>query len=644
MEGRRITLSKDSPRYRPDIDGLRALAVLPVLMFHFGASWMPGGFTGVDIFFVISGFVIATSIQADITSGVFTIQQFYFKRIKRILPALAVTLIVTAIAATLILLPDDLVDFGKSLAATSGFVSNFYFWKTSGYFAASAQTKPLLHTWSLAVEEQYYLLAPMAFAAIARWGGRRWLLLLGPFAVVSLACSIAAVFLGPTAGFFLLPPRLWELLLGALLALAGGPLKGPRWVAEALSVLGLALIAYGLFYLQQGEAFPGWNACFPCFGAALLIQSGWRQPGAPATLINSVLASAPLVWIGGISYSLYLVHWPIAAFHKYLALGDARPIDIIWMMGLSIALAWLSWRFVERPFRKIDRTHLRGVLAGQAVALAVGVAVGVGLVSAHGLPKRFPNFGTHAIAGVKDWGGGRCFNQNATHATPWSAEACTRIHGPNGRILVWGDSFAAQYMPGILRDQARINADVMQYTFAGCPPILAYKSFARVACAPFNHHALDIIDKYQVDTVVLAGLWQDVPAGTLNKLHETVEALKRKGVQVFVIGQSPMFIMDVQHIDYISGGWRQREGAVSWPVAFKPSLNEAVKAQAKDGVFIDPTPFLCEGGRCAYRDGSTFYVADYGHFSTDGALRAVRAYFPSGDPSRKAQPVQGKAP
>lgn len=618
-------------RYRPDIDGLRAVAVLPVLFYHFAPVWTPGGFTGVDIFFVISGFVIAGSISDDIAGSRFSIKYFYFKRIKRILPALLVTLIATTIAATIILLPNDLTAYGDSLAAASAFVSNIFFWKTSGYFEAAAQTRPLLHTWSLAVEEQYYLMAPLAFSWIARWGARRWLLFLGPIFLLSLAVSVAAVFAGPTAGYFLLPSRLWELLMGALLALSGGQRAAPRWLGDAAASLGVGLILWGIVTLREGDAFPGWNALYPCLGAALIIRAGVGAPGSPLPLVNRFLSIRPIVWIGRISYSLYLVHWPIAAFFKYITLRDPTLIEVAVMLSVCVALAWLSWRFIEQPIRRTGRERLPVVLSAQLLSICVGAAVGLGIVAVGGLPQRYPEFVERRIPGVEHWGGAACFNQDPTRIGSWSLDACTRIHGNNGRLLVWGDSFAAQYMPGILLDRSRVNADVVQYTFAGCPPILSYFSYARIGCAPFNRRALDIVRQDKVDTVVLAAKWTDVPRHDLDGLGQTIAVLRRLGVRVFVIGQSPMFLVDVQHIDFLSG-LAKRPGVVGWPVAFDRSLNSDLKVRSAGATFIDPTSYLCTATSCPYRDGSTFYYADYGHFSTAGSLRATTAYFPAGLP------------
>ena len=617
-------------KHRNDVDGLRAFAVMPVLLFHFGVGLFQGGFTGVDIFFTISGFVIAGSIINDIRAGSFSVANFYFKRIRRILPAFAAVMAVTTIAATFVLLPPDLVDYGKSLNSTSTFVSNIYFWKSSGYFAAPAQTKLLLHTWSLSVEEQYYLFAPICFWAIYHFGRARWLTFLAPFAILSFVTGVAAVFAAPTAGFFLLPTRIWELLLGAMIALASRPIGKRPLLREIMSAIGLALILFGIFAVSDNDPFPGWNALFPCLGTGLIILAGTGKDADDASpAVNRILSSRPLVWIGLISYSLYLVHWPIVAVVKYLTLGEPTAPEAAIMVVVSIGLAWLSWRFVEQPFRQVSVARRGKAFAAAACVIVGGVLIGTFVTMLKGVPQRFPDFAEVPIPGIEDWGGDHCFNQDPAKPTPWDPELCTRIHGKNGRILLWGDSFAAHYLPGILRDSARIDADVLQYTFAGCPPVLAYYSYARVGCSEFNRRVLTVIKDEHVDTVVLSARWTDTPLRTLNKLGETITALRALGVQVYVIAQSPQFMADVQHIDYISGNYRRATDA-SWTISFNPGINRLIAGQTDGATMIDPLPLLCEQTSCRYRDRRTFLYADYGHYSTEGSLRAVQAFFPKG--------------
>lgn len=612
-------------RFRTDIQGLRAVAVIPVLLFHFGVPLMPGGFTGVDVFFCISGFVIAGSVLKDIQAGRFSIANFYVKRVRRIFPALAATLAATTIAAAFILLPGDLIAYSKSLLATGTFWSNIYFWKSSGYFAATAQTQPLLHTWSLAIEEQFYVVAPLAFALIYRLGRQRWLTYLLPVAAISFAVSLAAVFTAPAAGFFLLPSRAWELLVGAMLALSGRPAPANMLVREATAWSGLALILLGVLALHESDPFPGWNALLPCIGAGLIIHAGSKVERLPTA--GRLLSTAPMQWIGNISYSLYLVHWPITAFSRYAALSTFGAAQAAAMLVASIGLAALSWRYIEEPLRHA-RSRLRVLTAGVAMMAAVAAVAGVG-IAARGFPARYPGYVHRQVAGNEEWGGSQCFNLDPTKPLSWNQAACTRIRGSRGRILLWGDSFAAQYLPGILRDRERIDANVLQYTFAGCPPILSYNSFARIGCAPSNRAALDLIRAQQIDTVVLSARWTDTPRRTLLQLHDTVDRLRRMGLRVVVFGQSPEFLADVQQIDFISGNYK-RGGTVRWPVAFPPDINTLLAKQARGAIFVNPVAALCGGRACPYRRGDAFLYADFGHFSTVGATIAVRRYFPTG--------------
>ena len=616
--------------YRRDIDGLRAVAVSAVLLYHFNIGGVPGGFSGVDVFFVISGFVIARSIISDTVNDRFSISNFYFKRVRRILPAYVAIMLVTFVLAYTLLLPDDLIDYTKSLTASSAFASNVYFWKTSGYFSADAHTKPLLHTWSLSVEEQFYIFAPLLVYFLYRLGRKRRALILLPLLLSSLALSVIAVFAAPTAGFYLLPTRAWELFLGVLVALLDWQGPSTRTSRELMATLGGGFILVGMLTLSDGDPFPGWSALWPCLGAALVIQAGNKVTAKAATpFVNRLLSTKPFVWIGLISYSLYLVHWPIAAFTRYELLREPDFLEGCAMIAVSAVLAAASWRFIEHPFRHISPSNSRKVLAAGATTVVAGVLLGVGGTALKGLPARFPDFAEHHITGTEDWGGDRCFNLNATRPLDWDARGCTRVHGPHGRILVWGNSFAAQYMPGILRDAERINADVLQYTFAGCPPILDYYSYARVGCSPSNRRVLSLIREENIDTVVLIGRWTDVPRHTLNALPDTIAELNKLGVRVYVFGQSPQFAMDVQRIDYISGA-RMKPGTYSWTVFFDTDYNEMLRRLAAGAAFVDPLAHLCRGLSCPYRKDNDYYYADYGHFSTLGSTRAVAAYFPAG--------------
>jgi peptidoglycan/LPS O-acetylase OafA/YrhL len=616
-----------SNSYRADVDGLRAVAVLLVVIFHLKLGVVPGGFIGVDIFFVISGFVIAQSLKGDLDAGRFSIYNFYFRRARRIVPALVGVQVLTAAAALILLLPSDLADFGRSLLSTNLFVSNFYFWKTSGYFATAAETKPLLHTWSLAVEEQYYLVAPILFALIHRFGRDRWVSALSPLIALGFAASLATAFLAPTAGFFLLPSRIWELLIGAVLALRSRRVAaGPR-LSSVFAFAGLALIVYGALALDERDPFPAWNALYPCLGAALLIEGGTPRPGETRGLpfAGRLLAFRPFVAIGLVSYSLYLIHWPVIALFRYRLSRDPSVIESLGLFVLCLVGAWAMWRFVEQPFRHVGvAKRLRVIATSGAVLALVGLA-GWTIAARQGFPSRFPDFTEEKVPGVEAWGGNTCFNQDVSRAPDWQPDTCRRVSGGKGNVLLWGDSFAAHYTPGILADAAALDRNVYQYTFAGCPPILAYYSLARRGCTTFNANALDWIGKLGIDTVILSARWNEVPKKTLERLGETVRTLLDRKLHVVVVGPSPEFPADVQRLDYLSGN-AGRDGLVEAVPVEQAGIEAEIAAGASGASYVDPRAVLCSGASCPYRKDKEYYYADYGHFSALGARLAVEKY------------------
>ncbi len=364
--------------YRRDIDGLRALAVVPVVLFHAGVPGFSGGFVGVDVFFVISGYLITLLIAREITEGSFTIAGFYERRVRRIIPALFAVLLVSTVLATRLFLPDQLRDFSKSLVATVLFSSNVFFWREAGYFAAPAAEKPLLHTWSLAVEEQFYIAFPIALLIIHKWLGQRWVAWLAPAALASFALSVWGVIHAPGATFYLAPTRAWELLIGALLALGAIPRPKRRYAIELGAIVGLALIAWAVFGLSRETPFPGLNALYPCVGAALLLHAG--EASFAGLRDRACWRHRPLVAIGLISYSLYLWHWPLLVFAQYVRVFEltlAERLVVVCIAGLAAAL---SWRFVERPFRSRSGSITRKQLA-TATAMCAAILVGAGFAN-----------------------------------------------------------------------------------------------------------------------------------------------------------------------------------------------------------------------------------------------------------------------
>lgn len=612
-------------RYRSDVDGMRALAILPVLLFHAGFSVFSGGYVGVDIFFVISGFVITSKLLNDIDDGRFSIGSFYVRRIRRLLPAMAVTLGVTFLAGLFILVPPALTDLSWSLLATIAFSANMYFWKNSGYFEVAAQSRPLLHMWSLAVEEQFYLFIPLVLFFLQTRARRLTKVALGLAAVLSLALSAAIINTAPTANFFLLPTRAWELLAGSLVAANILPAPRRQGLCAGLGLLGLALMMAPVFLYDEATPFPGFAAVPPTLGTALAIYAGGGPGNAPARWLSHRV----LVGIGAISYSLYLVHWPLIVFARTWLLRELNLFESAVIVLASFGLAYLQWRFIETPFRhpRAQKRQIKVFAAAGGVLAALAAFAATGILL-KGLPQRMPDYHVTQIAqgGPKSWLDGRCFLINQS-ASAWGGQDCVRTKGTRENALLWGDSFAAHYILGILKNQDRLTHNLVQYTFAGCPPVLGYRSFARPGCEGFNQHVFDVIKDYDIKVVIIAARWDQLRQRGLTGLAETVSRIRATGAKVYVIGQSPMFSFDTSVMSYRKAGV-DGTGHASWYFSFDPRINQHLKGEVGAAAFIDPTQTFCRERRCDYmRDGHLLFD-DYGHFSAYGSDLAVRSYFP----------------
>lgn len=360
------------PDYRADVDGLRAVAVVAVLLFHAGWTRFSGGFVGVDVFFVISGFVIALSLFRDLDAGRFSLSGFFARRARRILPALTAVLLGTLLVSLLIVPPIYFGSFADSLMAASLFFSNVHFWHTSSYFNSDSAFRPLLHTWSLGVEEQFYLAAPILLLAIQRFLGRRWRLVVTLCFLVSFGLNLFGSYHGHLDAAFYLPfTRAWEFLLGVLIALIPRP-SLVRGLREAGTIAGLALILGPVMIYGPATLFPGMAALWPCLGAAIVIWFGAPAGEAGAALVSRMLALPPIVWTGRLSYSLYLVHWPVLVLAPFILMRRLSFGETLAALALCFLLAWVLYRFVETPMRRI-RWKTPVVLV-MAIACAVGTA------------------------------------------------------------------------------------------------------------------------------------------------------------------------------------------------------------------------------------------------------------------------------
>ena len=371
-------------KYRAEIDGLRALAVLPVILFHAGFEWFSGGFVGVDIFFVISGYLITTIIISEMAEGKFSIINFYERRARRILPALFFVMAACLPFAWLWLTPSDLEDFGQSLVAVSTFSSNILFWRESGYFDTAAELKPLLHTWSLAVEEQYYILFPIFIILTWRLGLKWVLILLSIVFLVSLGAAQWSAYNAPDAAFYLLPTRGWELLVGVFAAfyLKYNTYLKSHSINQALSLLGFGMIVFSIIAFDKKTPFPSLYTLIPTIGTGLLILCA-----VPKTVIHKLLSLKFIVGIGLISYSAYLWHQPLLAFAKHVFSEEVPELLMLCLCLMSLVAAWFSWRFIETPFRNRKRFDRASIFRLSAVGILMFSTIGLTLHFTNGLER-----------------------------------------------------------------------------------------------------------------------------------------------------------------------------------------------------------------------------------------------------------------
>jgi peptidoglycan/LPS O-acetylase OafA/YrhL len=610
-------------KYRPDIDGLRAIAVLAVVFFHADLIIFGGGFVGVDVFFVISGYLITTLITQEIKEGRFSLIGFYERRARRILPALFTVILVSLAIAPMALTPGRLAEFGESVVATTLFSSNILFWLQAGYFDAPAEFKPLLHTWSLAVEEQFYIVFPLALLLVARFAGGRWLTFIICVGLVSFVLSSWSAVYNPSAAFYLPQSRIWELLLGSLLALRLFPPIRSTVAREIAAVAGIALIGWGIFSFTSTTPFPGANAAFPCLGAGLLIHTG-GSPGS--SWVNRILSLRIPVWVGLISYSLYLWHWPAFVFARALVPRDLTGLETAAVIGFSFVAALLSWRLVEQPFRGGKAILSRPALFSGAGGFAtVIVAFGVVGSAADGWqPGRF----AQTVAGNNlhndHYNYRTCLLGRNQRAQTWQAQSCFINDGAPQNALLWGDSFAAHYVPGLESNRGAWSHNILQYTAGTCAPVLGWDPLIAPNCAAFNRNAVDIIDEYDIETVILAAQWNvafDMGLAPEN-ISQTIQQLRDLGVKVILIGQSPVFRADV---DWLVSRGKFADRA---PIEFDANINRQIQRYSPNAVFIDPLPFLCDGPTCRFRTDDRAFFGDSSHLTVFGSEWFVARFVP----------------
>jgi peptidoglycan/LPS O-acetylase OafA/YrhL len=637
-------------KYRPDIDGLRAIAVLSVVLYHLDIGPLTGGFVGVDIFFVISGFLITGIVQKEIESGLFRFQLFYERRVRRLFPALFLVLAATLVVGVNVLLPTDLLLLTKSLIATLFFGSNVFFWRTSGYFELGSEINPLLHTWSLAVEEQFYIVFPFVLLLIFQYARKhlRAVLVLG--AVGSFAACIWIQGFYPGATFYLAPFRAWELLAGGILAVGVIPTPTNRWGREVFSACGLGLILYAIMNIKPGINFPGWEAGLPVLGSALIIYGG----SGGKSITKKLLSLNSFVYVGLISYSLYLWHWPLIVYAKYLNglenIGSKRYV----ILALAFVLASLSYHFVEKPFRRAGSPAPAWHLFLRAsVPSMILIVLSLGAITAAGIPSRFD-------AGVLAMDSERTpeipfLNCSDYRESVSRGEEFCKIGDPSAQptVILWGDSHAIALAPTV---DALLRARFEPGWFApmsACAPLFGVMNSHNWKCQEHNSRVLEWLKKKSdVRTVIMFASWSSYssPTGmyTLSDMegrvgnrnvfphaiHETIRVLKEAGRDVWLIGPTPgapsdaplkltmslLFDSSVPKPKSLSEV-RERD------TYFYRAVSDVRNASLLH--VVDPVPWFCDSDSCRYADdaGMPLY-RDGGHLNTRGA-RFVQPFLSS---------------
>jgi peptidoglycan/LPS O-acetylase OafA/YrhL len=527
--------------YRPEIDGLRALAVLPVLLFHAGVPTFAGGYVGVDVFFVISGYLITGIIAPEMAEDRFSLITFYERRIRRIMPCLIAVIGFCLVAATILLLPGDFMSLSKSIIATDLFSSNILFWRESGYFNTQMDLVPLLHTWSLAVEEQFYILFPPALVLLHRLGRSMLVLIIALLAVASFLLNVWSVPEAISFAFYMAPTRAWELLTGSLLALGFLPPLRSKALREGLALLGIALIASAICFYSAHTPFPGYHALVPVLGAALVIYASQE------TVCGRTLSLGPVVFIGLISYSLYLWHWPIMVFARYYLLDEFSGWNVVAVLLLSLCVAILSWRYIEKPFRRKGVVKRRLLFAAAPAAMLLLTAAGWAGLASKGWASRVPADVAYLESFKHDSSPRRVDCHRFENSAVALSQSCVFGAPVAPKFAIWGDSHAVELAFALGEVAEQHQQSLMQVSYSSCPPVLRSGS---PGCRRHNDAALRYLsDHPTIRTVFLIAFYDNDkdnrPSNYAEGLRTAVSKLSDAGKYVVLIYPIPRAMTDV---------------------------------------------------------------------------------------------------
>jgi peptidoglycan/LPS O-acetylase OafA/YrhL len=607
--------------YRREIDGLRALAVLPVIFFHSGFETFSGGFVGVDIFFVISGYLITTIILTELENSKFSIINFYERRARRILPALFFVMLFCIPFAWFWLLPIDMKDFSKSLIAVSVFMSNIFFWRETGYFVTAAELKPLLHTWSLAVEEQFYILFPLFLMLFWKLGKRLILVTLGIAFFASLALAEWASYAKPFAAFYLLPTRGWELLIGAFAAFYLSQTNSKRFgrvVSEVGGWLGIALIFYAVFSFSKTTPFPGFYALIPTLGVLLIILFATQK-----TTVGRFIGNKVFVGVGLISYSAYLWHQPLFALARHRSSSEPSQIVFLVLSLFAIILAYFSWKFIEVPFRKSDVITRKHVFSLTFFFILFFVFIGYFGTVRNGFESRFNRvlFGDIGHIEFHKYIDKKYFDCEpksiAENALSWhSFLRCKQSKQGTPEIILLGDSHAEHLFLGLAEYIPNKN---IAYYILGEKPYVEVKDFKHIFDEIlYNNKPQHIIlTMHFIDRVDTQG------SGLYDGFSRTIESLIKVGKSVTLVGNVPRFNQDPSLCVY-SVSWKLNTSCFLSlkDVERQQSIYDNILKRLGEEYGLTYLPIykdLCADDVCGMSNGKSILYRDNNHLNIIGS-------------------------
>jgi len=658
-----------SREYRPEVDGLRAISVISVLLFHLDFHAFSGGFIGVDVFFVISGYLITKNIITDIGNGVFTFPRFYLKRLHRLFPAFLTTILITFLVSGLLLSPDHYERLAKSMIYTVLSVANVFFWSESGYFAAGADIKPFLHCWSLSVEEQFYLLWPLLVFFLAKLDIRKTVpKVVAIIMIISLIITEYTLKKDSEAAFFISFFRIYEFCIGALCIWLSGRDHNTK-AAEILTFSGIGLILYSVFVFNGETPFPGVNALVPCVGAALVIAFSNKSIYAKAILKNKIM-----VLMGVLSYSLYLVHWPVIVLYKYWKWDSLSISDAVMLLVVCFVLAWLMHKYIEAPFRRANKEHnpLRFVV------ICLGCATTIIVIGAHvwgyngfewRVDERVNKIAEQINENPKSVLRG---HEAATTVKDNGIIGVAKKKGEPYDVVVLGDSHAMSWVPGIDELLKEIGLSGLVLSRNGAISLYGAKNY--------NNKKLDVrgareyikayayIKKYKPKHVILAGRWglqwnntRPENEGKSKKyvvlkggeprtlkhtrfafkksLRNTIKFMKENGIKLTIIGGTPhlgnnpagcltrpMYLYN--DVDKLKCQTLKMPAAMARIREVDALLKEQEVKYPKIVSYIDVAKHLCIEGNeyCSMFDGDTILYRDDDHLSVAGSKLIVRKY------------------